>query len=57
MRWHDAQARRDELYRDPQPLYGRARRAEGLMYVPESGAPGTGPEAAPAPNWLVSGSG
>ncbi|MFD9336209.1 cytochrome P450 [Streptomyces sp. NPDC060028] len=31
---HD-QARRDELYRDPYPLYARARRAEGLTYVPE----------------------
>lgn len=31
----DDQARRDELYRDPYPLYDRARRAEGLMYVPE----------------------
>lgn len=29
------QARRDELYRDPYPLYARARRAEGLTYVPE----------------------
>ncbi|MFJ3908422.1 hypothetical protein EDE04_6735 [Streptomyces sp. 2132.2] len=32
---HDDQARRDELYRDPYPLYARARRAEGLLYVPE----------------------
>ncbi|MER6257053.1 cytochrome P450 [Streptomyces sp. NPDC001584] len=32
---HDDQARRDELYRDPYPLYERARRAEGLTYVPE----------------------
>lgn len=31
---HD-QARRDELYLDPYPLYARARRAEGLTYVPE----------------------
>ncbi|MFI8260955.1 MULTISPECIES: cytochrome P450 [unclassified Streptomyces] len=31
----DDQARRDELYRDPYPLYDRARRAEGLLYVPE----------------------
>ncbi|MER6444264.1 cytochrome P450 [Streptomyces venezuelae] len=31
----DDQARRDELYRDPYPLYARARRAEGLTYVPE----------------------
>ncbi|MFD7078817.1 cytochrome P450 [Streptomyces sp. NPDC059918] len=35
MTWHDDQARRDELYRDPYPLYDRARRAEGLLYVPE----------------------
>lgn len=35
MTWHDDQARRDELYRDPYPLYDRARRAEGLTYVPE----------------------
>ncbi|APU43552.1 MULTISPECIES: cytochrome P450 [unclassified Streptomyces] len=35
MTWHDEQARRDELYRDPYPLYDRARRAEGLTYVPE----------------------
>ncbi|WP_405532923.1 cytochrome P450 [Streptomyces avidinii] len=35
MTWHDAQARRDELYRDPYPLYDRARRAQGLTYVPE----------------------
>ncbi|WP_060177503.1 cytochrome P450 [Streptomyces sp. IMTB 1903] len=35
MAWHDDQARRDELYRDPYPLYDRARRAEGLTYVPE----------------------
>ncbi|KMO95233.1 cytochrome P450 [Streptomyces roseus] len=35
MAWHDDQARRDELYRDPYPLYERARRAEGLLYVPE----------------------
>ncbi|WP_327418012.1 cytochrome P450 [Streptomyces sp. NBC_01233] len=32
---YDEQARRDELYRDPYPLYDRARRAEGLTYVPE----------------------
>ncbi|WP_445270049.1 hypothetical protein [Streptomyces sp. DSM 41634] len=32
---YDDQARRDELYRDPYPLYDRARRAEGLTYVPE----------------------
>ncbi|MEV7520412.1 cytochrome P450 [Streptomyces sp. NPDC091371] len=31
---HD-QARRDELYLDPYPLYARARRAAGLTYVPE----------------------
>ncbi|WP_330294715.1 cytochrome P450 [Streptomyces sp. NBC_00503] len=31
----DDQARRDELYLDPYPLYARARRAEGLTYVPE----------------------
>ncbi|MFE5536002.1 cytochrome P450 [Streptomyces sp. NPDC056519] len=35
MAWHDDQARRDELYRDPYPLYDRARRTEGLLYVPE----------------------
>ncbi|WP_030843589.1 cytochrome P450 [Streptomyces sp. NRRL F-4474] len=35
MAWQDDQARRDELYRDPYPLYDRARRAEGLTYVPE----------------------
>ncbi|WP_327260603.1 cytochrome P450 [Streptomyces sp. NBC_01232] len=35
MTWHDDQARRDELYRDPYPLYDRARRTEGLTYVPE----------------------
>ncbi|MFI6006445.1 cytochrome P450 [Streptomyces sp. NPDC051366] len=35
MAWHDDQARRDELYRDPYPLYDRARRSEGLLYVPE----------------------
>ncbi|MFG2989636.1 cytochrome P450 [Streptomyces sp. NPDC048257] len=35
MTWHDDQARRDELYRDPYPLYERARRAEGLTYVPK----------------------
>ncbi|MFJ8563829.1 cytochrome P450 [Streptomyces sp. NPDC093514] len=35
MTWHDDQARRDELYRDPYPLYDRARRAEGLTYVRE----------------------
>lgn len=35
---HDDQARRDELYLDPYPLYARARRAEGLTYVPEFGA-------------------
>ncbi|MEV6732826.1 cytochrome P450 [Streptomyces sp. NPDC051364] len=35
MAWHDVQARRDELYRDPYPLYDRARRSEGLLYVPE----------------------
>ncbi len=35
MTWHDDQARRDELYRDPYPLYDRARRAEGLTFVPE----------------------
>ncbi|MEF2528470.1 hypothetical protein [Streptomyces sp. CS62] len=34
MAWHD-QASRDELYRDPYELYARARRAEGLTYVPE----------------------
>ncbi|AXE24450.1 cytochrome P450 [Streptomyces globosus] len=34
MAWHD-QATRDELYRDPYELYARARRAEGLTYVPE----------------------
>ncbi|GGR97106.1 cytochrome P450 [Streptomyces aureoverticillatus] len=28
-------ARLDELMRDPYPLYARARRAEGLTYVPE----------------------
>ncbi|EPH46527.1 cytochrome P450 [Streptomyces aurantiacus] len=28
-------ARLDELLRDPYPLYARARRAEGLTYVPE----------------------
>ncbi|MFI1395679.1 cytochrome P450 [Streptomyces sp. NPDC020681] len=28
-------ARLDELYRDPYPLYARARRAEGLTFVPE----------------------
>ncbi|WP_405922360.1 hypothetical protein [Streptomyces sp. NBC_00122] len=32
---HDDQARRDELYRDPYPLYDRARRAEGLTHVPD----------------------
>ncbi|MCX5610156.1 cytochrome P450 [Streptomyces sp. NBC_00047] len=31
---HD-QTRRDELYLDPYPLYARARRTEGLTYVPE----------------------
>lgn len=31
----DDHARRDELYLDPYPLYARARRAEGLTYVPE----------------------
>ncbi|MCX5192870.1 cytochrome P450 [Streptomyces sp. NBC_00249] len=31
----DDQASRDALYRDPYPLYARARRAEGLTYVPE----------------------
>ncbi|WP_030564817.1 cytochrome P450 [Streptomyces aureocirculatus] len=31
-------ARLDELMRDPYPLYARARRAEGLTYVPEFGA-------------------
>lgn len=31
---HD-QARRDELYLDPYPLYARARRTEGLIHVPE----------------------
>ncbi|MEU2559943.1 cytochrome P450 [Streptomyces longispororuber] len=30
--------RRDELMRDPYPLYARARRADGLTYVPEFGA-------------------
>ncbi|MFF1370975.1 cytochrome P450 [Streptomyces virginiae] len=35
MTWQDDQARRDELYRDPYPLYDRARRAEGLTYVAE----------------------
>ncbi|MEV7441791.1 cytochrome P450 [Streptomyces sp. NPDC091204] len=35
---YDDQARRDELYRDPYPLYDRARRAEGLTYVPEFAA-------------------
>ncbi|MCM9077452.1 MULTISPECIES: cytochrome P450 [Streptomyces] len=35
MTWHDDQERRDELYRDPYPLYDRARRAEGLTFVPE----------------------
>ncbi|MGW6982185.1 cytochrome P450 [Streptomyces sp. NPDC054932] len=35
MTWHEVQARRDELYRDPYPLYERARRTEGLTYVPE----------------------
>ncbi|WCD85013.1 Cytochrome P450 107B1 [Streptomyces xanthophaeus] len=34
---HD-QARRDEFYRDPHPLYARARRAEGLVFVPEADA-------------------
>ncbi|NXY98101.1 cytochrome P450 [Streptomyces sp. BR123] len=34
---HD-QARRDEFYRDPYPRYTRARRAEGLLYVPEADA-------------------
>ncbi|MER5929027.1 cytochrome P450 [Streptomyces sp. NPDC002054] len=34
MAWHD-QARREELYLDPYPLYARARRAPGLTYVPE----------------------
>ncbi|MFJ8159791.1 cytochrome P450 [Streptomyces sp. NPDC096136] len=29
---------RDGLYRDPYPLYERARRAEGLVFVPEVGA-------------------
>ncbi|MFI6284035.1 cytochrome P450 [Streptomyces sp. NPDC051018] len=28
-------ARLDELYRDPYPLYARARRTEGLTFVPE----------------------
>ncbi|MGW4688725.1 cytochrome P450 [Streptomyces sp. NPDC004244] len=32
------QARRDEFYRDPYPRYTRARRAEGLVYVPEADA-------------------
>ncbi|MGW0754073.1 cytochrome P450 [Streptomyces sp. NPDC002587] len=32
---HDDQARRDALYRDPYPLYDRARRTGGLTYVPE----------------------
>lgn len=32
------QARRDELYLDPYPLYARARRAGGLTYVPECDA-------------------
>ncbi|MFD5698192.1 cytochrome P450, partial [Streptomyces lasiicapitis] len=31
-------ARLDELTRDPYPLYARARRAEGLTYVPEMSA-------------------
>ncbi|MCB5168073.1 cytochrome P450 [Streptomyces bambusae] len=31
----DAQERRDALYRDPYPTYARARRAEGLTYLPE----------------------
>ncbi|MFE2876164.1 cytochrome P450 [Streptomyces roseus] len=35
MAWHDDQARRDAVYRDPYPLYERARRTEGLLYVPE----------------------
>ncbi|MEV8531629.1 cytochrome P450 [Streptomyces sp. NPDC051211] len=34
----DEQTRRDELYRDPYPLYARARRAEGLTYLPECDA-------------------
>ncbi len=34
---HD-QAGRDELYRDPYPRYALARRAEGLVYVPEADA-------------------
>ncbi|MEU6315645.1 cytochrome P450 [Streptomyces sp. NPDC047014] len=34
----DVQERRDALYRDPYPLYERARRAEGLTYVPECDA-------------------
>ncbi|MFH7595675.1 cytochrome P450 [Streptomyces racemochromogenes] len=32
------QERRDALYRDPYPLYERARRTAGLTYVPEAGA-------------------
>lgn len=32
---YDDQARRDQLYLDPYPLYARARRSEGLTYVPE----------------------
>ncbi|RSS78369.1 cytochrome P450 [Streptomyces sp. WAC06614] len=35
---HDPQALRDALYRDPYPVYARARRTEGLTYLPEAGA-------------------
>ncbi|MFG2327991.1 cytochrome P450 [Streptomyces sp. NPDC048604] len=31
----ERQQRLDDLYRDPYPLYARARRAEGLTFVPE----------------------
>ncbi|WP_423834869.1 cytochrome P450 [Streptomyces manipurensis] len=34
----EVQARRDAWYRDPYPLYERARRSEGLTYVPECDA-------------------
>ncbi|MBW5483874.1 cytochrome P450 [Streptomyces bambusae] len=37
MAGHD-QAERDAFYRDPYPLYARARQAEGLTYVPEAEA-------------------